>query len=466
MRLASSERESESFVLNEEMHARLTEEQRRLTARLAEIAGIDVAAPTLNSPMSADIRWKEYNEMLDRIWNRIDANEYEKMLAVGRWSTYVTSEELQHFMKLDPEFVDLYYRWRKFDDKWRAVYEKERNDTWPHLYQGAPGDPLVTGEVGGKPITVRASEYAIAERTAAERDTLQSIEGVAASGPFATAGRLVGGITAAILRRDVLRGSELGAAIGGVGDSAILVGAGAKVRTQIAAMPDPPASGASGPEPGPEPPNVLDRSAPAPLAGGMGGYSGSREPASTETSRGGALRMAMREGQTIVDTETLIALDAALERAALTAGEKLIIANTTGGGIIATPTSVGQFRSAGLRGTVPMIRLAQHTPAERQAIVGRLEAAGVGGKSGGSDRELVADALLAQTVPNIIPVFQTSDQGIINGLFRLSGGNPAQLEGYNVTEYLRYRRGVGTFPLKVEGRVLIVRPIQPIRPRR
>jgi hypothetical protein len=77
----------------------------------------------------------------------------------------------------------------------------------------------------------------------------------------------------------------------------------------------------------------------------------------------------------------------------------------------------------------------------------------------------VADAFLTQAEPGAVPVLATSDPGIINGLFRLSGERPDRLGGLNVAEYVRYTRGVGSFAVRVQGRVLVVNPIQPIRPR-
>ena len=42
--------------------------------------------------------------------------------------------------------------------------------------------------------------------------------------------------------------------------------------------------------------------------------------------------------------------------------------------------------------------------------------------------------------------------------------DPARLSGYNVTEYLHYKRGVAEFTVTIQGRSLIVRLSQEIRP--
>jgi hypothetical protein len=118
-----------------------------------------------------------------------------------------------------------------------------------------------------------------------------------------------------------------------------------------------------------------------------------------------------------------------------------------------------------MRGTVPMTQSVPHTQAERQEILRALENAGVGTAGGTADREIVADAFLAQSAPNTVPVFATSDGGIINGLFRLSGMNPANMGGYNVREFIRYTRGQGVFVVGIGERVLVVRPLQPLGPR-
>jgi hypothetical protein len=184
---------------------------------------------------------------------------------------------------------------------------------------------------------------------------------------------------------------------------------------------------------------------------------------------GGGIRMPVTQNLTIVETETLIALDRAMQpnvTPALSAGEQRIVAALGNRGIVTTPTSAGQFQAAGQRGTVPITQPVPHLPAQRQAILQDLETAGVGGVGGAADREVVADALLAETAPGVVPVFATSDNGIINGMARVSGIDPARMGGYNVAEYLRYNRGMGVFAVTVQGRVLVIRPIQPIGPRR
>ena len=209
---------------------------------------------------------------------------------------------------------------------------------------------------------------------------------------------------------------------------------------------------------------------PAPPTGAAGGGGpGAPTPAAPI---GGAMRTNVGQGQIIVDTDALIALDRAAQPGVtppLSPGEQQIVKATQGRSIIATPTTAGQFNAAGERGTVPVTQPIAHTPAQRQAILQELEATAVGGAGakGAADREIVADALLAQTEPGVVTVFQPADKGVINGLARLSNMDPARLpKGYNVAEYLRYERGVGVFTINVGGRILVVRPIQPIGPRR
>ncbi len=50
--------------------------------------------------------------------------------------------------------------------------------------------------------------------------------------------------------------------------------------------------------------------------------------------------------------------------------------------------------------------------------------------------------------------------------FAFSGMNPANMGGYNVREFIRYMRGMEVFVVAVGERVLVVRPLQPLGPRR
>jgi hypothetical protein len=146
-RLAANEDESSPIVLNESAQDRLEEERRSLIKRRDKLSG--VIAPGINAPIkSADERWKEYQEMLEHTWDvegkyHDSGSHYRKMSAVGTWRDFVTVEELRHFLDRDPNFKELYYRWREFDNKWRAVYEKERNNL-----QTTSGDPPASGSTG------------------------------------------------------------------------------------------------------------------------------------------------------------------------------------------------------------------------------------------------------------------------------------------------------------------------------
>ena len=134
------------------------------------------------------------------------------------------------------------------------------------------------------------------------------------------------------------------------------------------------------------------------------------------------MRVTVKREVTILDTEGLIELDKANQPSAgppLSSSEQRIANATRNTPIAATPASVGQFNAAGERGTVPVTRLVPHTPKELQDIIDDLKRAGVGGASakGDADRAIVAEALLT----NVVPVFQPSDRGVINGLARTAG---------------------------------------------
>jgi hypothetical protein len=181
------------------------------------------------------------------------------------------------------------------------------------------------------------------------------------------------------------------------------------------------------------------------------------------------MRVTVNREVTILDTEGLISLDKVNQpnvNPPPSPKEQAVANAARNRPIAATPTAVGQFNAAGERGTVPVTRLVPHTPKERQDIIDELQRAGVGGKNakGDADRAIVAEALLTQREPNVVPVFQPSDNGVINGLARAAGMDPARLSGYNVTEYLHYQRGVDEFTVTIQGRSLIVRPSQEIRP--
>jgi hypothetical protein len=211
-------------------------------------------------------------------------------------------------------------------------------------------------------------------------------------------------------------------------------------------------------------PPTATGSGPPPAVGGGSSAPGPAGPL------GGGMRVTVKREVTILDTEGLISLDKVNQpnvNPPPSPKEQAVANAARNRPIAATPTAVGQFNAAGERGTVPVTRLVPHTPKERQDIIDELQRAGVGGKNakGDADRAIVAEALLTQREPNVVPVFQPSDNGVINGLARAAKMDPARLSGYNVTEYLHYKLGVAEFTVTIKGRSLIVRPFQEIRPR-
>lgn len=469
-------------------------------------------------------RLKMFNEERDKIWNS-DRDHFEKMKIWASYSQSFTPEELAKIERKHP-----FYRQQ------RELYEEKYDPDRPgqprdlHFEQGTPDDPVIFGYAGEDyPTMAKASEFKAAQDRAVVRDVQNKIEGIAGGGPLSLAGRVLGATTAWLAGKDVQAGGEIGAGLGNFFDPLMqAIGGKASYSPDVKNKPwdrysgkpgiveSPPAAnvGRAPPrEPVPTPVAGIGKDArqafktlpeAVPYSGAAkdpnrqiwsGGPVGGAPPVAKQapvrppkppgtTSGGGgapapadplhaALRMDVQPEQTIVDAETLIALDKATQPGAkLTEGEKSILQYMQGRPVIATETSLGQFRDAGARGSVPVARSEPHTSAQRKAIVDDLAAKGVGTKGGAADREVVADAFLARTAPpkagelGTAPVFATSDPGIINGLFRLSGMNPAKIGGYNVAEFIRYTRGVGTFAVQVQGRVLMVRPLQPIGPRR
>jgi Domain of unknown function (DUF4157) len=324
--------------------------------------------------------------------------------------------------------------------------KKEHGPKWPKASRTRPDDIVCAERVDAEygPAAAAAKD---ASRMWAYRQ-LQQLDRIENAGPVSTAGMLVGGTARVLSGGSSVDAVPSALALGGLGD-ALALGPGA-----------PPLQGTAQ-DPGQAPGERVEFMPSGQGTANPPGSSGGGNP-----SLGGALRMPVRQGQTIVDTETLIALDKNTQPGVpLSPRETTIVSEMQGRSIIATPTGVGQFNAAGMRGTVPMTQSVPHTPAERQDILRALENAGVGTAGGTADREIVADAFLAQSAPNTVPVFATSDGGVINGLFRRSGMNPANMGGYNVREFIRYTRGQDVFVVGIGERVLVVRPLQPLGPR-
>jgi hypothetical protein len=435
----------------------------------------------MNSPAAANIAAtaeKENRAQLDRLnaaylfhkrtGNYIHRDEFSpyeiekgNVIATSeRWDMWMNSRRVgvnnleaakfdERYFRSQSEFnLERSRRDKEFQDK-LSDCKKEGGLKWPKASRTRPDNIVCEERVNAEygPTAAAAKE---AGRMWANQQ-LPQLDRIENAGPVTTAALAVGG-TARVLRG----GNSVDAvpsalALGSVGD-ALAWGPGATPLQGTAHDPGEPAgdrveftNSGRGPTGPPK----------SPGGGGGGG-----------NSLGGGMPMTVKVGQTIVDTETLIALDKhAQPGVGLTPRETTIVAEMQGKPIIATPTGVGQFNAAGMRGAVPVTQSVKHSEADRQDIVRSLENAGVGTKGGASDRELVADAFLAQSAPSTVPVFATSDGGIINGLFRLSGMNPANMGGYNVREFLRYTRGVEVFVVAVEGRVLVVKPLQPVGPR-
>jgi Domain of unknown function (DUF4157) len=228
-RLLVNESEGSQWVLSESALDSLEAERGLLIKRRGQLS----QAPGINAPAtSAEQRWKEYRAAVEHTWEVEGkypdyGSHARRMEAVGTWREYLKPEELRVFLDKDPDFKELYYMWRDYDNQWKAVYEKEKNDESLPFYQGTPTDPLVMGYAGGEyPITVRASELKAAREAAEIRNTLQKIEGVKEGGAFATLGRGVGGLVGWAFGKDVLKSSEIGATVGGGFDIALPIRAG------------------------------------------------------------------------------------------------------------------------------------------------------------------------------------------------------------------------------------------------
>jgi hypothetical protein len=110
-------------------------------------------------------------------------------------------------------------------------------------------------------------------------------------------------------------------------------------------------------------------------------------------------------------------------------------------------------------------RVDPRTRTEREAILRRLQEAGVGKEGGTKDQLIVRQVLLTESATGRPPVFVTADDRMINGLARLANLVPEKGWGKyaNAAEYLKYEKGATTFDVVVEGRKMTVRPIQPVR---
>lgn len=167
--------------------------------------------------------------------------------------------------------------------------------------------------------------------------------------------------------------------------------------------------------------------------------------------------------QVIVDTNIAIAVDKAAQGLPLHAGEKLMLEAAKKQGIIVTEKTVEELGAkGGAQSTARMATQVTASDAEKQAIIAELEAKSVGG--GAADRQIVQQALLSNTAPGVTPTLATADRGVINGLARIAGIDPARLGKYRtVAEYLFYTRKTDTFEVVINGRRLYVKAVQAIR---
>jgi hypothetical protein len=436
------------------------------------------ATALMNSPQAANLERgldKRQRDQLDRLneaylvykrtgkfTHRDEFSPYEiekdNVIATSdRWDMWMDSRGVgvnnleaakfdERYFRSKAEFESERRRRDREHDQKLEDCKKERGLKWPKASRTRPDDIVCAERVEAEYAPTAAAARDASERWANQQ--LQQLDRIENAGPVSTAGMLVGGAAR------VLSGGSSGDAVpsalalGGLGDALALV-PGA-----------PPLQGTAA-DPGRAPETLIESVPPGQGPGRPPGSSGG----GGTPPMGGAMRMPVRAGQTIVDTETLIALDKHLQAGVpLSPRETTIVAEMQGRSIIATPTAVGQFNAAGMRGTVPMTQTVPHTEAERANIIQVLENNGVGTRGGAADREIVADAFLAESAPNTVPVFATSDGGVINGLFRLSGGNPARMQGYNVREFITYMRGQETFRVPIGQRVLDVRPLQPLGP--
>ncbi len=179
--------------------------------------------------------------------------------------------------------------------------------------------------------------------------------------------------------------------------------------------------------------------------------------------RGGVRLTTLTGDQVIVDSNIARAMDKASQGLPLQPGEQLMVEYAQQQGIVVTDRTVAELAARhGVQGTLNVGQEVVTTQAERQAIMDVLEGAGVGG--GVADRQIVQQAILTQTTGSTAPTLATADRGIINGLARIAGIRPDRLGRYRtIAEFLQYERGSNTFEVVIEGRRLIVRPVQAVR---
>ncbi len=166
----------------------------------------------------------------------------------------------------------------------------------------------------------------------------------------------------------------------------------------------------------------------------------------------------------IVDSNIAISLDRQARGLPLNDAQRANVEYARSQGVfISTPETARELAAGGgAAATVPVTQEVPISSADRSQIVTDLEAAGVGG--GAPDREVVTQALLAQSDPGVTPTLATADRGVINPLARLAGIPVDRLGTYrNVAEWLNYQRGTDSFVVTIRGRNLRVRPVQPVR---
>jgi len=169
----------------------------------------------------------------------------------------------------------------------------------------------------------------------------------------------------------------------------------------------------------------------------------------------------------IADTQVAIALDRAAAGLPLTERQRLVVSSVSRADLQVPHNVKFELEEGG--GTQVPFKVAgpvdPGTRKERKTILGDLQKAGVGKAGGTRDQLIVRQVLLTETPSGKPPVFITADDHIINGLARHAGILPEGGWGkyQNASEYLHYEMGAPTFEVVVQGRHLIVRPIQPIR---
>jgi hypothetical protein len=180
-------------------------------------------------------------------------------------------------------------------------------------------------------------------------------------------------------------------------------------------------------------------------------------------AQGGTISTAVGAKDTIVDTNTAIALDKKARSVPLNAAETVSADAMAGKPIVTTPTTADEL-GAPSSGAIRTTRTTGGTDAEREAIMKRLETMKVGGGKGSNDRQIILEALLAESTGEAPRVFATADKGIVNKLATIAGINVQQFGKYkNLAEYLHYVKNTDTFSVTIEGHSMLVRPLLAIR---